>query len=56
MELEQTIRRQAAELAETERQMRELHERLRDLGVAPDEATVTVDALTETPEPEGSAE
>ncbi|MGP8160664.1 MAG: hypothetical protein ACLQGJ_05505 [Candidatus Dormibacteria bacterium] len=55
-EMEQTIRRQAAELAETERQMRELHERLRDLGDVPDEITVTVDAQSEFLESEEPAE
>jgi len=55
-EMEQTIRRRAAELAETERQMRDLRERLRDLGDVPDEVAMTVDARSETPAPEEPAE
>lgn len=50
-EMEQTIRRQAEELAETERQMREVRERLRGLGFASDEARVTVDAPGPAAEP-----
>lgn len=55
-EMEQTMRRQASALAETERQMMELQARLRELGYAPDGVTVTVDAQGEIPEPGEPAE
>jgi len=43
-EMEQTMRRQASELAETERQMAELRERLAGLGFPSDGTLVTVEA------------
>jgi hypothetical protein len=54
-EMEQTIRRQAAELDENERTMREIRERLRDLGQATDEGTVTVYEHEVVPASHGSA-
>jgi len=54
-EMEQTIRRQAAELEENERTLREIRERLRDLGQAP-EATVTVYDHDVAPAPRTPAE
>jgi hypothetical protein len=54
-EMEQTIRRQTAELAENERKIQEIHERLRDLGQATDESTVTVYEHDVVPAPHGSA-
>jgi len=54
-EMEQTIRRQASELEENERTIREIRERLRDLGQAPEEGRVTVYEHGEVPEPHGSA-
>jgi hypothetical protein len=54
-EMEQTIRRQTAELEENERTIQEIRERLRDLGQAPDESMVTVYDHGEVPEPDGSA-
>jgi hypothetical protein len=54
-EMEQTIRRQTAELAENERTLQEIRERLRELGPAPDESMVTVYDHGEVPEPHGSA-
>jgi hypothetical protein len=54
-EMEQTIRHQTAELAENERTIQEIRERLRDLGPAPDESMVTVYDHGEVPEPHGSA-
>jgi hypothetical protein len=50
-ELENTVRRQAAELAQTEREMRMLRERLRELGHPSDGAPVTVDAEPDVAEP-----
>jgi DNA repair exonuclease SbcCD ATPase subunit len=54
-EMENTIRRQASELAETERQMALLRQRLQELGRAPEEITVTVYEHTESQAFEGSA-
>jgi len=54
-EMEQTIRRQATELEENERTIQEIRERLRGLGQAPEESTVTVYDHGEVPEPDGSA-
>ena len=55
-EVEQTIKRQAADLEQTEREIRELRERLRALGHEPDGGTRTVDANSDRPEPEGMDE
>jgi hypothetical protein len=55
-EMEQTMRRQAAELAETERQMQDLRERLRDLGGVADAATAIVDVQGGPPESREPAE
>jgi hypothetical protein len=55
-EMEQTMRRQASELAETERQMQDLRERLRDLGGVADSATAIVDVQGEPPESREPAE
>ena len=54
-EMEQTIRRQAAELEENERTIQEIRERLRELGQAPEESTVTVYDHGEVPEPMAAA-
>ncbi|MGP8160663.1 MAG: hypothetical protein ACLQGJ_05500 [Candidatus Dormibacteria bacterium] len=53
-EMENTIRRQASELAETERQMTLLRQRLLELGRAPEEVTVTVAGQWEASDFEGS--
>ncbi len=42
-ERERTLVRQSREVTEIERQMQEMRERLRELGAAPDDATITVD-------------
>ena len=54
-EMEQTIRRQASELEENERTMREIRERLRALGQGPEQDAVTVYEHGEVPAPPGSA-
>jgi hypothetical protein len=53
--MENTIRRQASELAETERQMALLRQRLQELGHAPEEIAVTVYEHAESQALEGSA-
>jgi hypothetical protein len=54
-EMENTIRRQSSELAETERQMTLLRQRLQELGRAPEEMTVTVYEHAESQALDGSA-
>jgi len=51
-EVEQTINRQSADLEQTEREIRELRERLRALGHEPDGGTRTVDAQSASAERE----
>ncbi|HXZ98727.1 MAG TPA: hypothetical protein VEK76_00095 [Candidatus Binatia bacterium] len=51
-EMEQTIRRQTNELAENERRIQEIRERLRELGLASGEGMVTVDAQPDVPDHE----
>lgn len=55
-EMEQAIRRQTAELADNERKIRELRERLRELGLPTDENIVTVDARPDVPDREKPAD
>ncbi|MGA9113229.1 MAG: hypothetical protein WB802_05440 [Candidatus Dormiibacterota bacterium] len=50
-EMENTVRRQAAQLAQTEREMRMLRERLRELGHPADDPVLTVDVEQEEPAP-----
>ena len=45
-EMDQALTRQAADLEQTEREIRELRERLRELGHDPDGGTTTVDVAT----------
>jgi hypothetical protein len=54
-EMEQTIRRQSAELEENERTLREIRARLRDLGQELDESSVIVFEHGQVPEPHGPA-
>jgi hypothetical protein len=50
-EMENTVRRQAAQLAQTEREMRMLRQRLRDLGHPANDPALTVDAQPDEPPP-----
>jgi len=50
-EMENTVRRQAAQLAQTEREVRMLRERLRDLGHPADDPALTVDVERGEPAP-----
>jgi len=50
-ETENTVRRQAAQLAQTEREMRMLRERLRELGHPVDDPALTVDVERDEPAP-----
>jgi hypothetical protein len=54
-EMEQTIRRQTAELAENERKIQEIREHLRELGLVSGESVVTVDAQPDVPDREEPA-
>jgi hypothetical protein len=54
-EMEQTIRRQTAELAENERKIQEIRERLREQGLASGESVVTVDVQPDVPDREEPA-
>ena len=52
-EMAQIIKRQSAELAESQRQMEEIRARLRELGQEPEDASVTVQQPTEESAPSG---
>jgi uncharacterized coiled-coil protein SlyX len=52
-EMAQIIKRQSAELAESQRQMEEIRARLRELGQEPEDASVTVQQPTEESAPRG---
>ena len=53
-QMEQTIRRQSSELAQTEREMARIRDRLRHLGRSPEGITVTVDEPDNAPPIEGA--